>query len=187
MLTDDRVIARHYLRDATREIHHALDSLVTRTDICDPRAYASFLQFQHAARSPVEAWCEYHAPANLRPPRQTDLIRADLTELGFAVTDEPADTRAMASNHDPLAVAWVLAGSALGNRSLRSDFRRRGGDTMPTSFLSDGSMLEFWRELKPMLEQPVDLLRARRMATSARCVFDLFLAEAKAARVTVAA
>lgn len=187
MLTNNRVIVRDYLRDATRENHDALDSLVTRTDLCDPQAYEPFLQFQHAARLPFEEWCQNNAPADLRPPRQTGLIRADLAELGSTVAKQRADMPAIDSNHDPLAIAWVLAGSALGNRSILSDLRRRSGETMPTNFLDDNTMFRFWRDLKPALQQSVDIERARRMAASARCVFDLFLAEAKAGQITVAA
>lgn len=169
---------RAHLRSATMAAHDLLDAATqaatgwqTRTD------YARFLTMQHAARAPVEAWLAAHAPADLRPPPQTPLIAADLTKVGEAMpAPSPLFTLGRTSAGHALGVAWVLAGSALGNRAIARQVARIGGGSWPSEFLDDGAMLEFWHGLRARIERPAHADEAAGASDAAAAVFAHFLA-----------
>lgn len=145
--------------------------------------YARFLRLQHAARQPVEAWLETNAGAQLCPPPQTTLIALDLSELGlsppvggeeFAITGSDPTAR----EDETLGVAWVLAGSSLGNRSIASELGKSGHGDWPTRFLRDPAMIEFWKNLRSRLEREASAARIAAATRGAVAVFDHFLAHA---------
>jgi heme oxygenase len=162
--------------------------------------YARFLALQHAARAPVEAWLETHAPADLCPPVQTPLIARDLAALGLAVPPPAAafaigkDRRTPAgisagagagAAGEALGAAWVLAGSALGNKAILREMQRASraaGGEWPCAFLGDAAMLTFWQRLRARLEQPASAADASAAATAASAVFAHFIAHASNAR-----
>lgn len=142
--------------------------------------YARFLSLQLAARIPVEAWLDQHAPADLRPPPQSDLIASDLAELGV---EAPAAAPDFAFEDDQdeatcLGAAWVLAGSSLGNRSILAELKRRGEPAAqwPHAFLGDDAMLAFWKGLRTRIEQSVPSEQRDAAGRGARAVFDHFIA-----------
>lgn len=188
---------REHLRAATMAAHDLLDHTMQAASGWHSLGdYARFLTLQHAARAPVEAWLDAHAPADLRPPAQTPLIARDLAALGLALP-APANTFAAASanaesgsaDHGAagaaLGAAWVLAGSALGNKAILKEMQRaaRGhGGGWPSAFLGDRAMLTFWQGLRARLEQPASVADASTAATAASAVFAHFIAHARHAR-----
>ena len=51
-----------------------------------------------------------------------------------------------------LGVAWVIAGSSLGNRAMLSDLRKRGHEGQPASFLGNEDMAIFWHDFRPRID-----------------------------------
>lgn len=174
---------RTHLRAATMAAHDLLDRTMQEASGWRSRAdYARFLSLQHAARAPVEAWLDSHAPDDLRPPAQTSLIARDLAALG---EDLPAPAAALRmaepGEGEALGAAWVLAGSALGNRAILKQMRRASaaqGSAWPSAFLADEAMLAFWQALRPRLERPVSAAEASAAAEAASAVFAHFNAHA---------
>jgi heme oxygenase len=172
---------RSHLRAATMAAHDLLDAAMQAASGWQSRAdYARFLALQHAARAPLEDWLAAHAPEDLQPPRQTALIARDLAALGQAVPP-PASPFALAARArgDMLGAAWVLAGSALGNRSIARQVERIGGGVWPVAFLGDGALLDFWQALRGRIEQRADPCEAAGAARAAAAVFAHFLAVAE--------
>ncbi|MFN3990849.1 MAG: biliverdin-producing heme oxygenase [Erythrobacter sp.] len=178
---------RLHLRTATMAAHELLDhTMQAASGWRSLGDYARFLSLQHAARAPVEAWLEAHAPADLRPPSQTPLIACDLAALGQALP-RPAAAFAMRADSEgaALGAAWVLAGSALGNKAILKQMRRASaahGGGWPATFLGDGAMLGFWQSLRPRLERPVSAAQATAAAKAAGAVFAHFIAHALQAK-----
>jgi heme oxygenase len=131
---------RSHLRAATMAAHDLLDAAMQAASGWQIREdYARFLELQHAARAPLEEWLAAHAPADLRPPRQTALIAQDLAALGRPVPPPaPAFALDAGTRGDMLGAAWVLAGSALGNRAIARQVQRIGGGAWPAACLDDG-------------------------------------------------
>jgi heme oxygenase (biliverdin-IX-beta and delta-forming) len=181
--TDD---LRLHLRSATMAAHDLLDHTMQAASGWHNLAdYARFLSLQHAARAPVEAWLAAHAPGDLHPPAQTPLIARDLALLGFE-TPVPSSGFTMQDTHagEALGAAWVLAGSALGNKAILKQVRRvAAGEARrwPCEFLGDDAMLTFWQGLRARLEQPASAAEAAAAAAAASAVFAHFVAHAGAA------
>lgn len=55
----------------------------------------------------------------------------------------------------------MLAGSSLGNRAILAEIRRKAARKAwapwPSRFLSDEAMLQFWKALRPELENSADV------------------------------
>lgn len=183
---------RDSLRGATAHAHDLLDHAMRAASGWETREdYAGFLTLQYSARLPVEAWLARHAPPTLRPPPQCPLIARDLAMLGERLPD--AATRfaphlavsAAPGNAFALGIAWVLAGSALGNRGILKQVERigaaaAGAHGWPRAFLADEAMLQFWTGLRRRIERPADHVEAEAASRAASCVFDHFLAAASA-------
>ena len=174
---------RAHLRAATMAAHDLLDASMQAASGWQSRAdYARFLELQHAARAPLEDWLDTHAPAPLRPPRQTALIARDLAALGHDVPSPAASFAHPKSDRgDVIGAAWVLAGSALGNRSIARQVDRIGGGVWPVAFLGDGAMLEFWQALRERIERRTDPAEAAGATRAATAVFAHFLSVSTAA------
>lgn len=177
---------RSHLRAATMAAHDLLDHAMQAASGWRTREdYAHFLELQHAARAPLEDWLEAHAPATLRPPRQTPLIERDLAELARPMpAPAPLFTLGRTGTGHALGAAWVLAGSALGNRSIAKQVRRIGAGRWPMAFLGDQAMLGFWQALRDRIEQHVAPAEAAGATTAASAVFAHFLAVAEEAQPT---
>jgi heme oxygenase len=183
---------RLHLRAATMAAHDLLDhAMQAASGWQNLPDYARFLNVQHAARAPIEAWLADHAPPDLRPPAQTPLIARDLAMLGLAL---PAPAADFAMDEDgeaeALGAAWVLAGSALGNKAILKQMRRASaadGSEWPSAFLGDEAMLAFWSALRGRLERPIDGARASAAAQAASAVFAHFLAHTSQPAVSIEA
>ena len=111
---------RDGLRSSTAKAHDRLDATMREASGWSAQQdYASFLSIQLSARVPVEKWLERHAPPRLLPPAQSPLLAQDLTAMGYPLP-YPAGDFAFEpeSEFSVLGAAWVLAGSALGNRAI---------------------------------------------------------------------
>ncbi len=187
---------RAHLRAATMTAHDLLDHAMqeasgwqTRTD------YARFLSLQHAARAPLEAWLADNAPEGLDPPVQTPLLARDLAALGAGLPPpsppldplqtpaSPASAGVFHVKHWPLGAAWVLAGSALGNKAIARQVARIGGGTWPVAFLEDGAMMAFWQDLRSRIERPAQPAEAEGATRAAEAVFAHFLSVAEEAHI----
>jgi heme oxygenase (biliverdin-IX-beta and delta-forming) len=184
--TDD---LRIHLRAATMAAHGLLDRTMQAASGWRTLAdYARFLALQYAARVPVEHWLACHAPRELRPPVQTPLIAQDLTALGIELPAPASPLRlAGRAESEAIGTAWVLAGSALGNRSILMQMRRASaaaspdGEPWPSAFLGNEAMLAFWQGLRSLIEQPASAIDADAAAEAASTVFEHFTAHAKQA------
>lgn len=180
---------RSHLRAVTMVAHDLLDHAMQAASGWQSREdYAHFLELQHAARAPLEDWLDAHAPEALRPPRQTPLIARDLAELGRPVPmPAPMFTLGRTGTGHALGAAWVLAGSALGNRSIAKQVSRIGGGAWPMAFLGDAAMLGFWQALRERIEQQAEARTAEGATSAATAVFAHFLAVAENAEAAEAA
>lgn len=169
---------RRHLRAATAEAHDRLDFAMRNASGWAVRDdYIRFLALQLSARRPVESWLAQRAPAHLLPPPQSPLIERDLIAMGehccstlAAIPFQPPAP----SDASVLGVAWVLAGSALGNRSILKEVNAQGPD-WSTAFLADPSMLEFWQRLRVRMERPARDEEASAASAAAEGVFSHFI------------
>lgn len=181
---DTRVTTlRDHLRAATSYSHHALDtSMRPASDWRCPRDYARFLKSQYNARVSVECWLSMFAPAQLKPPEQTPFLARDLFQLGekFSLDHQPFDLD-YRSEATAIGVAWVLAGSSLGNRAMMGDMARVLGEgaTWPHQFLGNHGMTIFWKALRTRINARIDEAEATEATRAATQVFEHFLSVAK--------
>ena len=164
---------RAHLRAATAPAHGKLDETFDPADFGRGETYAGFLRFQLAARRPVEAWLAAHCPVAFRPPPTVPLIERDLKALGAIPPAHPVACQLDPSS-DPLGVAWVLAGSSMGNRAMLAAMAKSGISDLPAAFLSDPDMPRFWQEMRPLLERPANEAEAAPAVASANAVFTMF-------------
>ena len=141
---------------------------------CDLRTvegYGRFLTIQYQARCGIDAWfAAQPETAFAPPPPVTDLLARDLHDLGCN-PHPPAPDFAAPAECDPRAVAWVVAGSSLGNRTILSDVCGYG---LPTSFLEHQGLFAYWRDLLPHLSAAAPAPTSS--IASAQAVFAHFLA-----------
>lgn len=175
---------RDHLRRATASSHQRLDrSMRPASDWRSREDYARFLSTQYAARLPVEAWLLAFAPAGLKPPEQTQLIARDLSRLGASVPGRSGGFSLDEFGPNAvIGVAWVLAGSSLGNRAMLRDMQRAlpAGTAWPHDFLGSRAMTEFWKGLRVRIDGRAGQAERTQSASAARCVFDHFLSHATA-------
>ena len=173
-----RVTLRQHLRAATADAHDRLDFAMRDASGWTVREdYIRFLTLQLSARRPVESWLVQRAPAHLLPPAQAPLIERDLIAMGARLAPWPAAIPFQPpapSDASVLGVAWVLAGSALGNRSILKEVNAQGAD-WSAAFLADPSMLEFWQRLRVRMERPARNEEASAASAAAEGVFSHFI------------
>ncbi|MCL9999129.1 MAG: biliverdin-producing heme oxygenase [Erythrobacter sp.] len=180
---------RTHLRAATMAAHDLLDHAMQAANGWQTRAdYARFLSLQHAARAPLESWLAAHAPADLVPPPQTGLIAQDLARLGLpSPAPAPLFTIGRPGPGAALGIAWVLAGSALGNKAIVKQVVRIGGGGWPVAFLGDDGAMAFWQGLRARIERPAAPAEAEGATRAAEAVFAHFLGVAEGGQAEDAA
>ncbi len=146
----------------------------------EPAEYSLFLAMQLRSRAGIELWLGRHAPKKLSPPPQCSLIADDLGLMDTPYpTEYPAFEPSAPTDHPPeaavLGVAWVLAGSSLGNRAILHDLRRNGHADWPHAFLGDNNMLAFWNDLRPMIEVPANIETVKASVAAAQATFAHFI------------
>lgn len=133
---------RAALRQHTVAEHERLDALMGGLALGSRQDYARFLCIQYRARVPIEAWLAANLPPALVPPVQSLLARTDLGALGHT-RDKPGAAFTAPADH-AIGVAWVIAGSSLGNRTILAQRRKKGLDA-PHAFLSCPAMPLFFK------------------------------------------
>lgn len=162
------------LKAATDDVHRELDDRLSRLDLQERADYRRFLQIHARAVPPVEdalakaglaalvdGWCE---------GRRSPAIESDVAALGDTMPP-PAHAPEIDGVGELLGMAYVLEGSRLGGRVLR----RRVGDGLPASFLSDGPSNP-WPALIAVMDSHLysDALIGEAKGAARRC-FALFL------------
>lgn len=174
---------REHLRGATAHSHNMLDtSMRPASDWRSRLDYARFLNAQYTARASVELWLSMFATPGLKPPEQTPFIAHDLARLGEPIpVGQPNFDMGFNGDATTIGVAWVLAGSSLGNRAILQDMHRSlpQGTYWPQEFLASRAMTRFWKELRSRVEVPVSQDKADEATRAARCVFEHFLGVAR--------
>lgn len=163
------VSLREHLRSHTRRDHEQLDKALASLDLSRQQDYARFLRFHAVARAGIEDWLSRHAPAEACPPQQLSLIEDDLAALGAIPPSSTPAFEAPAENW--LGVSYVVAGSHLGNRML---LKQIDATSQPHAFLSGEAMQDYWKHLRPALEESVGGREANENAASARAAFTHF-------------
>jgi len=160
------------LRRETAASHERLDGAITVLELGDPADYALFLRMQLAARAPIERWAARHCEESLRPPESVPLLRADLATLGV-LAPQPESRFEPPLNAHPMGLAWAIAGSHLGNRALLAGLPN-GRAELPTAFLADPRLPEFWKRLRPRLDVNAAEAPAEGALAAAEAVFACF-------------
>lgn len=173
------------LKRETAQSHCRLDSALAGLTLGESADYAWFLHFQLAARAPVERWAAQHCEPALRPPETVPLLLADLERLGAGDGWGEAPFDPPPGAH-PLGLAWAIAGSHLGNRAQLRHLSRSGA-VLPTAFLSDPRMIEFWARLRPAIDAPADDALLAGASAAAEAVFGCFTDALSAAPNRIAA
>lgn len=173
---------RFALRDATQDMHAVLDARMSALDLSIQSDYAAFLAIQYGARVDLEA-CVSAKMGDDAPPSMLPLLADDLAVLNRALPG-PGPEFAQPAQADPLGIAYVLAGSHLGNRMMLRDLDRRAAAGLPRSFLADERMAAYWHALRPRLEAIDNTAPA---VAGARAAFLHFAAVADTILVRIAA
>lgn len=147
---------RATLREATGAAHDRLDRAMRRTGWSDRASYGEFLRIQHDARAPLETWFAGRQAGDAVPPAQCGLLQDDLHALALEGVRKEGRDFHMPEGGDPVGIAWVLAGSSLGNLAILREIERAGNGDWPTSFLCDPAMRAFWKILRERLDAPLD-------------------------------
>ena len=175
MVQDHDQDLRSVLKRETREEHQRLDDTVGSLALGNAADYARFLAIQYEARRPIEQWFAARIEDADIPPPQCDLLAADLHELGHAFP-EPSDDFTCDAAAYP-GIAWVLAGSSMGNRLIRKQ-RSRSGLDGPDRFLSSPQMPLYFQHLLSKLKEYDAPEVGRAAVAGAKIVFARFQAVA---------
>ena len=160
---------RTTLKDATRGLHDALD--LRMGPLSMERDLRDFLTLQYRARLPLEAWLE--AAMDAPPPAQTPLLVEAMHASNTPVPRCDFE-RWDGDRRECLGIAWLLAGSSLGNRSILAH-RRKAGLSGGEAFLGNAGMVAYWNTLRAELECDHDAETTRHAVTGAKRGFAHFL------------
>jgi heme oxygenase len=73
-----------------------------------------------------------------------------------------------------MGVAWVLAGSNLGNRMMAAQLARRDALPRASRFLNDDCSAAYWKGIQPRITAPVSAPSAHAAMQAAHAAFDYF-------------
>lgn len=170
---------RARLRRDLRAAHDALDDVSAQMTLETLEGYVSFLGMHAFGMGAIEGLACGDDVAAMR----ADLlqrVRGDLVALGQTVPTPPSAPPQI----DPLAIAYVLAGSRLGNAVLRQRWERgelaRSG--VPSAFITAPDYHEVWRAFCAQArEMPATGPAADRIVADSDQLFKQFHAGAIAA------
>lgn len=147
---EESATLRDVLRAATGSDHTLLDRSMADLQLARSADLIRFLGIHLAARAGIERWLDANALPGWVPPPQTGLIALDLIALGGLPTAFPAPRFEPGADANWLGVAYVIAGSHLGNRLLLA----QAGSPLPDDaqlFLAGGAMQDYWQRLRSLL------------------------------------
>ena len=134
---------RFALKAATDDVHRELDDRLSRLDLARAEDYRQFLHVQARTVPPIEAALAAGGLAELiegwSDTRRTAALESDLAALGDPMP-QPADPPALGNVASLLGTAYVLEGSRLGGRVLKSHV----GEGLPASFLNSDEASGAW-------------------------------------------
>lgn len=129
-----------------------MDRLFSGFDLGSAKGYRLFLIAQAAAHVPVEAALETAGVEALMPDwparRRSNLIEADLAELGFALPD-PVEAPPLPDAAAMMGALYVLEGSRLGGAVLKRELPVQA----PMRFLAAEQAPGAWRKLLAKLDE----------------------------------
>ena len=169
---------RHELKALTRADHARLDELFSALDITRRVDYARFIGVHLAV---FEVLRPHLSPASLtRPQLLAGLacLRRDLTTLGQRRLEIQVGHKA-ADGLDPLAVDYVVAGSRLGLKVLKT---RWAGSADPLvraagAYFRQPFAASLWPKVcRALSKVPVDSAQAGAITRDTRRIFNLFAA-----------
>lgn len=164
---------RNQLRQATAKKHTRLDTAFGDLPLSSDRDYADFLLGQYRARKIVGTALAICPPFGIAaPPCQLASLSQDLVDLGNKIRGAESDL-VFATPLVSLGAAWVLAGSSLGNRTIRTR-RRKAGLRGPDRFLSDDSLARYFVELLAILDRSYTVVEVEQAIAGAHATFDVF-------------
>ena len=177
---------RHELKALTRADHARLDELFSALDITRRVDYGRFIGVHLAV---FEVLRPHLSPAGLTRPQLLaglTCLRRDLTTLGQRRLKTQAGHKA-ADGLDPLAVDYVVAGSRLGLKVLKT---RWAGSADPLvraagAYFRQPFAASLWPKVcRALSKVPVDSTQAGAITRDTRRIFNLFAAAyGSAARV----
>jgi heme oxygenase len=157
------------LRAATHGEHMTVDRMISRFDLTRREDYGDFLNIHYGALQALRP--------DWRPEDAGDFgdmahaLRNDLEALGMTSAKQPAMARAAQTTGNRLGIAYVIRGSRLGSRIIRSrvspEFAASYLDFIPAQ-----SWTQFLRELAASPEN--EGCGPSRVIGGARYTFELF-------------
>ena len=174
---------RHELKALTRADHARLDDLFSALDITRRADYARFISVHLAV---FEVLRPHLSPAGLtRPQLLAGLacLQRDLATLGERRLETEAG-HGEANGLDPLAVDYVVAGSRLGLKVLKT---RWAGSADPLvraagAYFTQPFAASPWPKVcRALSKVPVDSARAGAITRDTKRIFDLFAATYRSA------
>lgn len=166
---------RTLLRTRTRPRHDETDIAFSRLDLSVREGLATFLTTSLLALRSLESRLTQAASLPALP-RRVPLLTADLAALGFAVPEHtPEDLEKL----DPLGLAYVVGGSALGTRILKQRWETTRDPIVARAgrYLSDVRIGLYWKELRDdHLALTADPARIEGVVAAADAAFDLYRA-----------
>lgn len=171
---------RTLLRKQTRQAHERVDALFSQLCLAERQDYIRFLSSHCMAYEILESLFETKLAADIRPPSMAPLLESDLHRLGVA----EAGTVPWFPTGDlnPLGAAYVVAGSHLGNKTLRAQWQATKDPQVSAAggYLTSSVMAMYWPSLlrrlateRPSEEELVDIICG---ANAAFSVFERCLA-----------
>lgn len=166
------------MRTATASAHVQVDDAFGAFDLNGRDGYRSFLIAQAGPLLSAEAAVDAFDPAALLPDwpdrRRSDLIRADLADLG--VEPPRAEPFELDTDAAALGVIYVLEGSRLGGAMLA----RNVPMDLPARFIRCAPEPKRWQALIKVLDRHLVAPDQHAVAAdAARAVFDLFWRSAR--------
>lgn len=168
--------ARFALRERTAAAHDRVDAAFGRLDLASCAGLGDFLDANHRALRVVEPLLA-GAPGLPPLPSRLAAIESGLMALDRAVPTASALALPDAVRQEPLGVAYVVGGSALGAQVLR---RRWAATDDPAvraadAFMDDAGMMAYWTAIQNVLRAiPADSTRMAAIAASAVATFRVF-------------
>lgn len=178
-------LLRVALKAETRSHHDRVDALLNPNDLSSRTGLGRFLLMQAGALSVLEPIMD--DPRYLPPPRQLDLVKADLETLSISAA--PFASALVTDDLHPVGLTYVIAGSHFGNKVLKNNWAATTDPRVLLAgrFLCSVAMKDYWPRFSDYLRksafEPPERSRIIRSAKTCFRVFEeAFLFAMKNAR-----
>lgn len=169
---------RARLRDATRDIHAALDDRFSEIGEASPRTYHAFIRMNDACHRTLEPWLRRVLPATgpAERPQFAQSLSLDMDAMALDPLPTPGATFAEDNVAEAVGVIYVLDGSRLGARVIQRQIApcNEGGKELSMHYLNaaaaPGPVFAAFNHLASQLGE----LDVARSIDAARRTFALF-------------